>query len=173
MEIKASFYHIVNVFLPGLVLIGVIAFLFFDDIRCLVDAVRGLESIGFELLITISVLAIAYEVGYVVFRFGAVAIKPILKILFKEATYKDFIAAGKTSKRAFAKLNMLSREHAYARTHVALSLIILVFSIINTQWILVTICVVCIVLFLFTAHGHTKKIREAVEEYLAETGEQS
>jgi hypothetical protein len=164
MEIKVAFYNIVNIFLPGLVLIGSGVLLFLDELKPLVKAVSDLGSTGLEVLVTVSLFALAYEVGYIVFRLGAAFIEPILKKMFGWAD--GFIAAGKTSDKAYQKLEMLSREYGYARTHITLSIALAVLAGIREQWWLMICCILCVGLFLLTARGHMKKIQSAVSEYL-------
>lgn len=120
METKVPFYNIVNILLPGLVFIGTGMFLFLNEIKVLATEITSLGSAGLEVLLTVSVLAIAYEVGYIIFRIGATAIEPILKKMFGWAEYKDFIAAAKTSDKAHDRLDMLSCEYGYARTQITL-----------------------------------------------------
>ena len=167
METKVPFYNIVNIFLPGMILIGSCVLLFLDEVRNLAKAVTDLGSTGLEVLVTVSLFAVAYEVGYIVFRLGAAAIEPILKKMFGWAEYKDFISAGKTSERAYNKLNMLSREYGYARTQITLCITLAVLTGLCQHWWLMGCCILCVVLFVLSARGHMKKTQSAVSEYLA------
>ena len=166
METKVPFYNIVNIFLPGLVLVGSIVLLFLDEVKTLTDTITDLGSTGLEVLITVSLFAIAYEIGYILFRLGSALIEPILKKLFGWAAYSDFIAAGKTSEKAYKKLEMLSREYGYARTQITLFIPLAVLTGVRMQWWIMGICIVCMVLFVLTARGHMKKIQDAVQQYL-------
>jgi len=167
METKVPYYSIVNIFLPGLVLTGICGLLFFNEIRALADMVTELGNTGLEVLVTVSLFAVTYKVGYIIFRVGAIIVEPILKKMFGWADYKDFIAAGKTSETAYEKLEMLSREYGYARTQITLCVTIVVLAIIRGEWWLIVCGVLCAVLFVFTAHGYMKKIQTAVPEYFA------
>ena len=173
METKVPFYNIVNVFLPGLILIGSCMMLFLDDTKELVGRVTILDSTGFEVLITASCFAIAYEVGYVIFRLGAVAIEPALKKMFGWADYKDFIAAGKANENAHDKLEMLSREYGYARTQITLFLALVALTGTCGKWWLMTVCLLCVALFTLTARGHIKKIQIVMKQYLATNSNES
>ncbi len=170
METKVPFYSIVNIFLPGLVLLGSCVLLFIDEVKALVQVVTNLGSAGLEVLITVSLLAISYEAGYVIFRFGSAAIEPILKKVFDWTEYSDFIAAGKTSEKAHDKLEMLSREYGYARTQMTLYIILAILTGILTHWWIMGGSILCVALFTVTARGHMKKIQEAVRQYLVANG---
>lgn len=167
METKVPFYNIVNIFLPGLVLIGSCMLLFFNEAKNIAKAVTDLGSTGLEVLVTVSLFAIAYEVGEIIFRFGAIVIEPLLKKMFGWAHYEDFIAAGKTSEKAHDKLDMLSREYAYARTQIALYIMLSILAGIREQWWLMDCCILFILLFTLTSNNHMKKIKMSVIEYLA------
>jgi len=172
METKVPFYNIVNIFLPGLVLLGSSVLLFLDKVKTLVQAVTNLGSTGLEVLITVSLFAIAYEVGYIIFRLGSAVIEPLLKKMFGWAEYSDFIAAGKTSEKSHDKLEMLSREYGYARTQTTLFITLSVLTGIRTQWWLMVVCILCVGLFTLTAREHMKKTQKAVKQYLpASSGE--
>ncbi|MDR0696328.1 MAG: hypothetical protein LBF68_02115 [Christensenellaceae bacterium] len=166
MEAKVPFYNIVNIFLPGLVLIGSCVLLFLDEVKTLVDKVTNIGSAGLEVLITVSLFAIAYEVGYIMFRLGSAIVEPILKKTFGWADYNDFIKAGKSSDKAHDKLETLSREYAFARTQVMLFIALAVLTGIRMQWWFMGICVAVAVLFVCTARGHMKRTQKAVTQYL-------
>jgi hypothetical protein len=166
METKVPFYNIVNIFLPGLVLLGSCVYLFLDEVKALAQAVTNLGSTGLDVLVTVSLFAIAYEIGYIIFRFGATAIEPLLKKLFGWAEYSDFIAAGKTSVNAHDKLEMLSREYGLARTQITLFITLATLSVVRMQWWLLGVCVACLILFMLTVRDHMKKTQDAVKQYL-------
>ena len=166
METKVPFYNIVNIFLPGLVLLGSSVLLFLDEVKTLVQSITNLGSTGLEILVTVSLFAIAYEVGYIIFRLGSAAIEPLLKKMFGWVEYSDFIAAGKTSEKAHDKLEMLSREYGYARTQITLFIALAVLTGVRTQWWFMFIFILCVGLFTLTARGHMKKTQKAVKQYL-------
>lgn len=167
IETKVPFYNVVNIFLPGLVLIGSCVLLFLGEVKTLTKAVTDLGSTGLEVLVTVSLFAVAYEVGYIIFRFGATFIEPLLKKMFGWADYKDFIAAGKTSTSAHDKLDMLSREYGYARTQITLCLTLATLTGVREQWWLMVCCIFCVILFTLTARGHMNRIQTSVAVYLA------
>ncbi len=166
METRVPFYNIVNIFLPGLVLLGSSVLLFIDDAKTLAQEITNLGSTGLEVLVTVSLFAIAYEVGYVIFRLGSAVIEPLLKMMFGWAEYSDFIAAGKTSGKAHDKLEMLSREYGYARTQITLFIALAVLTCVRKHWWFMGACVLCAGLFALTARGHMRKTQDAVKQYL-------
>jgi hypothetical protein len=169
METKVPFYNITNIFLPGLVIIGSCIMLFLEEVKKIVNSIASIDNLGFEILITVACFAIAYEVGYIIFRIGAIIVEPILIKLFGWAKYEDFIAAGKTSEKAYNKLKMLSTEYGYARTRITLFIVLSVLTGVQMYWWIMAICIICLVLFTLTARGHMKKIQKAVNVYLTET----
>jgi hypothetical protein len=169
METKVPFYNVTNIFLPGLVLIGSCILLFLDEVKKLVTSIGSVNNLGFEILITVACFAIAYEVGYILFRLGAVTIEPLLKKMFGWTEYSDFIKASVTSDNAHNKLKMLSHEYAYTRTRITLFVVLSVLTGIQTQWWFMIGSILCVILFTLTARGHMKKIQTAVKQYLTGT----
>lgn len=164
MESKIPFYNIVNILLTGLVFTGSCCFIFLIEMQEYIKSVIKIGSTGLETLLTIACFAIAYEVGYVIFRLGAVLIEPIAKRIFKFVPYTDFISAQKV----YPKLEDLSREYGYARTRIALFSLISIVALIKLNWLLFGISIAFVLLFIVTLGTHTKKIRETVEKYLSE-----
>ncbi|MDR0920366.1 MAG: hypothetical protein LBM93_14165 [Oscillospiraceae bacterium] len=165
MEIKVPFYNIINIFLPGLVLLGAVVLLFLDKVKVLVQEITDIGSAGLEVLVTVSLFAIAYEAGYIIFRIGSIVIEPILKKLFVWTEYSDFIAAKKSSDKAHDKLETLSREYAYSRTHITLFLILIILSGVRSLWWIAFLCVLILALFIVTVRGHMKRIQKIVKQY--------
>ena len=173
MEIKAPFYNLVNIFMPGLVFIGSCILLFLNEMKSIVGTITGIGNTGFDVIVTVSCFAIAYEVGYILFRLGAVFIEPILRRMFGWSDYNDFIAVGKTSENAYKKLDMLSREYGYARTQILLFVVLSILTGIRAHWWIMGICICCIVLFAATACGHMKRLQKAVKKYLTAQSKKS
>jgi len=167
MDIKIPLYNILNIFLPGLILIVTCVFLFFSEARTLAEAVGDIGSTGFEIVVTVSLFAVAYKIGYIVFKIGAIAIEPLLKRMFWWTDYNLFVAAGKTSEKAHDKLETLSREYGYVRTQIALCAVLALLAGIRGQWWLLICCVFCVILFTISVHGHMRKIHLAVTEYMS------
>jgi hypothetical protein len=93
--------------------------------------------------------------------------------MFGWAEYKDFITAGKTSEKAHQKLEMLSREYGYTRTHLTLFMVRALLTGIQTHWWIMGACILFVVLFTITARGHIKKTQDAVNHYLPANGNES
>ena len=79
MEIKIPFYHVLNMFLTGLVFIGGCTMVYPDYAAELLvsDLIVNLGT-GPEIVFTVCVFAAAYEVGIIINRIGSVVIEPIL-----------------------------------------------------------------------------------------------
>ena len=168
METKVPFYNVINILVPGLVFVGASAFFFLDEVMDLVARFSALESMGFEVLFTIAALAIAYEVGYIIFRIGAVIIEPLLKKIFEWRAYDKFTAAKKAGAKS---LDMLSREYAYARTHITLFVAISIIASTQKHWIIMGFSIGCVMLFTVMARSHIKKIVITVDTYMATNNE--
>lgn len=163
METKVPFYSIINILVPGLIFIGAGVFAFFNEVEEMVVRIAALDNMGFEILLTVASLAVAYEVGYVIFRLGAAIIEPLLQKMFGWATYENFAAA----KRAGAKsLDMLSREYGYSRTHISLFIALAILMGVRGHWIIVIFCIACVVLFVLAARSYIKKTIDTVNIYL-------
>jgi len=165
LETKVPFYTVINILLPGLVFIGVNVFLFFDIVSGWIATISGVESFGFEFLLTLAALAVAYEVGYIIFRIGAIIVEPILKKLFGWEPYEKFVEAKKAGAKS---LDMLSQEYGYARTHISLFFLLLILVGIQKHWILLCICVMCFVIFTLAARSFIKKIIKTINVYLSQ-----
>jgi hypothetical protein len=68
---------------------------------------------------------------------------------------------------------MLSREYGYTRTQITLFILLSIITGLKTHWILLGVCVFCVVLFSLTAHEKKKKIITTVNKYLARDNENS
>jgi len=162
VETKIPFYNVVNIFLPGLTFVGSVVLLFLDKVKEIVTTLSGVGSTGLEVLVSVSCFAIAYEVGYIIFRFGAIAVEPLLKRLFGWTPYEQFIAAQKAGAKS---LDTLSREYAYARTQITLFLALAIATGISEHWGLLGVSIGCVLLFALTARGHIKKIAVTTMKY--------
>ena len=162
METKVPFYNVVNIFLPGLVFTGSCILLFLDDFKHLIASVTAINSTGLEVLITVSCFAIAYEIGYIIFR-GA---KWIEKIFAKTPIWTKYDCFVATKKAGATSLDILSREYGFARTQITLFILLSILTGLKACWILLVLCILCIALFLWTACGHMIKIKKTVSEYL-------
>ena len=163
VETKIPFYNVINIFLPGLAFVGSIVLLFLDEVKTIVVAFSDLGSAGLEILISASCFAIAYEIGYIIFRIGAIAIEPLLKRLFGWTPYEQFVDAEKTGAKS---LDMLSREYAYARTQITLFIALAIATGVSKHWGFLSVSIICILLFVLTARGHMKKIATTTKIYI-------
>ena len=89
--------------------------------------------------------------------------------MFGWTKHSYFISAGKTSEKAYNKLETLSREYGYARTQITLFLTLTIITGSQNNWWLMGICLLCLLLFTLTSRGHMKKMQTSVNQYLART----
>jgi len=163
LEAKVPFYSIINILVPGLIFIGAGVFAFFDDVAEMVARIAALDNVGFEILLTVASLAVAYEIGYIIFRLGAAIIEPLLKKMFGWATYEKYVEARKAGAKS---LDMLSREYGYSRTHISLFLALAILMGLQKHWILMGVCIVFVLLFVLSARSYIKKTIDTVNVYL-------
>jgi len=162
IETKIPFYNIVNMFLTGLVFVGV-NFLIFSNHLGDLGEVLNIGNIGLETIIVLSFLALTYEVGYILFRIGATVVEPILKAtkLVEFGSYADFNDCRKEN----PFLDTLSREYAAARTQIATFLILMITALVMFQWLIFGLSLVIITIFILTARTHSKKINDVVKKF--------
>jgi hypothetical protein len=161
---KMPFYNFVNILIAGFVLVGAGAYLFWTDVKDAIESILLVNSIGVEAIASLAVIAIAYEIGYIVFRLGAIAIEPIIRLLDNRRTHDNFAAA----QNKYPVLGVLSREYAYARTRIMLFFIIAILSVMKTQWLLLCVCLICVVIMIITLYSHNKKINNLVARFISE-----
>jgi hypothetical protein len=165
METKISLYTLINVFMPGFALIGTLIIMFHDSVNAVIDMLNCVNNGYIEFVLGVSTIAISYELGYIVFRSGALFIEPILKKVFGWTEYKAFLQAQKTNKDANDKLDMLSREYGYSRTQIMLFIIISVLLCVKQHWLLLLCSVGIIAVFVLTARSKIIQINKSVEVY--------
>ena len=158
MDNKIPFYNIVNMFLIGLIFVGCCIFIYFDTFVKVLNS-YAIPEINFitEAIITISFLAIIYEIGYIINRIGSIVTEPIL-IKLKAIPFDDDYKKYNDCKKQYPILNVLSREYALARTSLTLFLILDVFALLHKQWILALVFLLIALLFGFSCRKHAKKI---------------
>ena len=110
IDSKIPFYNLINILFTGLVFLGACLLLYWSKIQEYIAAAFNDYGVGFEVFITLALIAIAYEVGYVIFRVGGTLLEPIIKKWDKRLPYTDFVAAEKE----YGKLTELSREYGFA-----------------------------------------------------------
>ena len=161
IESKIPFYNLINVLFTGLAFMAACIFLFWDQLQDVAILIPNFDATGVQVIITIVFIAVAYEVGYIIFRIGGVLLEPLIKKLDKRLSYSDFANAEKVNTR----LTVLSREYGFARTQLMLFLLLAVLSGIKlSMWLLLT-CLICIAVFILTVRSHTIKINTIVSTF--------
>lgn len=158
MDQKVPFYNIVNMLLVGLVFIGFVTLVQFDQVITMLTDYRIIGWIDkYETIITIFFIAMIYEVGLIINRLGSVFTEPILiklRIIEMNNDYKRF----NEKKKEFPALDILSREYALSRTSVTLFAIISLVSVIKASWFVFWISIAVTILFGCSVRKFNKRI---------------
>lgn len=166
MEIKIPLYNVLNMLLIGFVFTGGVIFLFFDAVIDFMNQYATVfKETGFEAVIIFCAVAIAYEVGLILNRIGSVLIEPILiktKLITFSKDYKKFNIV----KKANPIVEILSREYAVARSSIVLFLLLFIMSLIKLKYLVASIFLVIMVIFLLSAIKHSKKIVQLMQDWL-------
>lgn len=157
MEVKIPFYNIINIFLTGLVFLGVYIILFPDYIVNLLknDLLKS-NTTWPEMVLTVFFFAAAYEIGLIINRIGSLfefLLKRIRLIPFND-NYELF----NEKKKKYPIMSTLSREYALSRTGIVLFLILLILSIVARNIPFVIAFSVIVLVFYFSCRKHAKKI---------------
>ncbi|MEG2453201.1 MAG: hypothetical protein RSA77_10000 [Clostridium sp.] len=158
MEIKVPFYNILNMFLTGLVFIGGCVIIYPDCTLMIFnnEIVKSLGT-GPEVVITVCVFAVAYEMGLVINRAGSVIMEPLLKWA-KLIPFNDNYLLFNEKKKQYPIMSTLSREYALSRTGIMLFLTLFVLSIIASRQLLAIACIVIALVYYFSCRKHAAKI---------------
>lgn len=164
MEIKVPFYNILNMFLTGLVFIGGCLVIFQDFAFALFsnDIIENISA-GPEIVITVCIFAVAYEVGLIINRIGSVIIEPFLKFI-KLIPFNDNYALFNQKKKEYSIMRILSREYALSRTGIVLFLLLLILSFIEKKFFLTAIFTAITFIYLFSCRKHAGKIVELMQK---------
>ena len=163
MEIKIPFYHVLNMFLTGLVFIGGCTMVYPDYAAELLvsDLIVNLGT-GPEIVFTVCVFAAAYEVGIIINRIGSVVIEPILiktKLMPFNGDYKKF----NDRKKEYPIMSTLSREYALSRTGIALFGILAAVAVYAKAKFLMWAFASTAVIYFLSCRKHNKKIMDLMK----------
>lgn len=163
METKIPFYNIVNMLLTGFIFIGCCIIIYFNILSDLLvwDFLDEINSVS-ETIITISMLAVIYEIGYIINRLGSVIIEPILKCT-KAIPFDNDYKKFNDRKKDFPILSILSREYAVSRTSLTLFLFTTILGFTHKQIQLAFIFFVLSFIFLLSCRKHASKIVEILK----------
>lgn len=156
MEMKISTYDFLNKFILGLVLIGVVVFAYGKEMTTILEAYQDTkDSTIIITVLSISALALAYEVGIIINRLGSVLEDVMRKthlIPFND-DYKKF----NEKKKEYPIMNTLSREYALSRNSIVLFLLISIIVFVRFSWYgLIPVAVM--LLFYYSCRKYSKKI---------------
>lgn len=166
MEIKLPLYDLLNRFLIGLVFIGCV---FAINISCFKPYISKdyfeTLSVGPEIIITICIFAISYEVGFIINRIGSIALEPFLKKTHLISFNNDYKLFNK-AKVKYPIMETLSREYALSRTSTTLFLLLTIIALVGEKKILSVIFVLFAIIFCLSCRKFAKKIVELMEKDL-------
>lgn len=163
MDIKVPFYHIVNMLLTGLVLIGALTALFPEMSLSILNAIAANSHAIPETIVVVFLFAAAYEAGLIVNRLGSVVIEPVLRRL-KLIKFNDDYVLFNNKKKEHPILGTLSREFALSRTGFTLFLILTLPALLSQFKLLsVAFCAIAL-LYFFSCKKHAEKIVTLMSE---------
>lgn len=164
MEIKIPFYNIINMLLTGLLFVGGCIMFFPEKIMMLLDneIIKDLST-GPEIVLTVCVFALAYEIGLIINRIGSVVIETVLRET-KLIPFEDDYVKFNRVKKAFPIMDALSREYALSRTGIALFLLLAAMAMIKRNCCVAILCVAIVVVYFFSCKKHSAKIVELMKE---------
>lgn len=158
METKVPFYNVLNMFLTGLVFVGCTILQYSENIISFANSETfiRLTSIS-EIVLILIIVAIAYEIGLILNRFGSVILEPLLKkakLIPFDKQYRIF----QEKVQKFPIMNTLSREYALSRTGVGEFVILAILSCIRGKYELFWIFICIAIVFLLSCRKHASKI---------------
>lgn len=164
MEAKIPFYNIINMFLTGLIFLGVCIILFPNYIVNLLnnDLFKS-HNTWPEIILTVFFFAAAYEIGLIINRIGSL-LEFLLKKL-KLIPFNDNYALFNETKKQYPIMSTLSREYALSRTGIVLFIILLILSIVANNCPFIIVFSIIIFVFYFSCRKHAKKIVTLMDNY--------
>ena len=131
MEFKIPFYHVVNMLLTGLVLLGGGLLLFPNIALSVLDnSIFDRANAIPEIIEAICFIAIAYEAGLIVNRIGSLLIEALLIKMKLIPFNNDYIRYNERQKK-YPIMPILSREYALSRTGIALFVLLGVMALFS------------------------------------------
>ena len=156
MEIKISTYDFFNKFILGLVLTGVVILAYSDRINHSLDFYQDIKDNKVVLaVLSISALALVYEVGIIINRFGSL-LEDFLRITHLIPFNKDYKRFN-DKKKEYQIMTVLSREYALSRNSIVLFLLISIVVFIRFSWYgLIPLAIMFV--FYYSCWKYSKKI---------------
>ena len=164
MEIEIPLYDLLNRFLIGLVFIGCVFLINISSVKPYLkkDYFETLSA-GSEIIITIVIFAISYEIGLVINRIGSIAIEPLLKathLIPFDDDYKRF----NTAKKQYPIMDTLSREYAFSRTSITLFVILTILSLLGENKLLSILFIMLVLVFVLSCKRFAGRIVELMKK---------
>ncbi len=160
METKMPFYNSLNMFLIGLVFLGGC---YVISPRTILELARSwkIESLGsgLSIMVNICLLALTYEIGLCINRFGSICLEPILRSASLVKFNSDYILFNE-KKKEFPIMGTLSREYSFSRTNIVLFLCFSIICIINGKCCGSAFCLAMAIIFFLSCRKHAERIVE-------------
>ena len=159
MDIKVPFYHVVNMFLTGLILICAIVVLFPTVALATMKTFQMDSQMIPEVVITVFIFAVSYEAGMIVHRMGSIITEPILR-RSKLIKFNDDYVLFNQKKKEYPIMNTLAREYALSRTGITLFSILAVISLFSHIKLSSVLFAAIALLYFFSCKKHAERIVE-------------
>ena len=157
MKDKIPFYNIVNMFFVGAVFSLCLAILLraYIPFEWIKENAELLSD--WSILISVILLIAMYEIGFIINRMGSIIVAPIyekLKLWPKEEYGIDVSELAQSNPR----FQSMITEMNLMRSHIMMSFLLVVISLILGEWIWSGSFVVLIIVFTFGGKKHNAKI---------------
>ena len=162
---KMPFYNVLNMLLTGLVFLGGCIVIYPNQAIVLFNnpIVKNITT-GPEVVFTLSIFAVTYELGLIINRIGSVIFEPLLK-KSKLINFNNDYAKFNLAKERFPIMETLSREYALSRTGISLFIILAVIACLSNNYKLLIIFMLITIIYLLSCRKHSKKIIYLINEY--------
>ena len=164
MKIDIPFYDLVNKCLFGLIFLGL--FILVNPSLCfgyISNELIGSISTGSEIIITLCVFAISYEIGLIINRIGSVVLEPLFKKIHLIPFDNDYKKFNKV-KKEYPIMETLSREYALSRTSIVLFLVLTAISILGENKLFGVPFILIAIIFYFSYKKFATKIVNMMKE---------
>ena len=158
MEVKIPFYHVLNMFLTGLIFVAGLMMVYPDSAVTLLqsDIVANIDTVP-EIIVTVCVFAAAYEIGLIINRIGAVIVEPVLKAINAIPFDDDYVKYNE-KKKEYSIMNTLSREFALSRTGMALFGMLLSLAVYEKKKLLIGLFLIVVIVYFLSFRKYAHKI---------------
>lgn len=157
MNDKIPFYNIANMFFVGCVFTLLLVVVIWDILP--IDTLKNYGDILSNWMAVVSILFLTamFEVGFIINRLGSIIVEPLYvncKIWPREKYDVDVSEISQDNR----KFQSMITELNLMRSHIMMSLILLIVSVCLCKWIYVAVLCGLIAVFTLGGRKHNKKI---------------